>query len=153
MSVTPVILCGQFEELGKAFADGLKPDFEVIYFTTSPTSALADILTVLKGSIPTSTTSSTLVGSGNLSHGSPKAIIVSAALYDDVWIEAARQELRAAGQHLAILKPDLSGCVDGSAEKGSADKAKAAAEHAVKVLRKLEDEGKLEGEDDGVYAY
>ncbi|KAI0148296.1 hypothetical protein F4776DRAFT_660468 [Hypoxylon sp. NC0597] len=152
MSVTPVILCGQFEELGKAFSDGLKPDFEVIYFTTSATSALADIQTVLKGSIPTSTSSSTLVGSGNLAHGAPKAIVVSAALYDDAWVDAARQELRAAGRHVPILKPDLSGCVDGVTAADKA-KAKAAAEHAVKVLRKLEDEGKLEGDEDAVYVY
>ncbi|KAI0837818.1 hypothetical protein F5Y06DRAFT_64951 [Hypoxylon sp. FL0890] len=156
MSVTPVIVCGQSEEVGKAFSHALKPDFEVIYFTTSPDSALTDIPTVLKGSIPTSTSSSTLVGSGNLSHGTPKAVIISAPAYDDLWVVALRQELlQMAGKHVIILKPDASGYADGGAvgDKAAADKAKVAAEHAVKLLNKLDDEGKLDGDEDGEYVY
>ncbi|KAI1135072.1 hypothetical protein F5Y05DRAFT_191179 [Hypoxylon sp. FL0543] len=155
MSVTSVILCGQSEELGKVFSDALKPDFEVIYFTNSPVTGLAQILAVLEGSIPTSAASSTVVGSGNLSHGAPKAVILSAPDYHDAWVEAARSDIQAAGKRLVILKPDASGYADGGDKAAAADKdkAKAAAGHALKVLRKLEDEGKLDGEDDGVYAY
>ncbi|KAI1413804.1 hypothetical protein F5Y13DRAFT_23609 [Hypoxylon sp. FL1857] len=150
MSVTSLILLGQYEESGKVFSDALKPNYEVVHFSTSPTAALADILTVLKGSIPTSATSSTQVGTGNLSHGAPKAIIIAASLYDDAWIAAARAEVAAAGKHVVFLKPDAS---SDHAGKGTADKTKVAAEHAVKVLRKLEGEGKLDGDDDGVYVY
>ncbi|KAI2472446.1 hypothetical protein F4781DRAFT_361814 [Annulohypoxylon bovei var. microspora] len=147
MSVIPFILAGQFEEVGKAFSEAVKPDFEVVYFTTSPQSALTDIPLVLKGEIPTP---SSKVGSGNLAHGTPKAVVVGAQVYDDAWLEAARQELRAAGKRVPFLKPDTTGAQGGGSQ---GDRAQAAAERVAKALRKLEGEGKLDGEDDGVYIY
>ncbi|KAI1205820.1 uncharacterized protein F4807DRAFT_464281 [Annulohypoxylon truncatum] len=151
MSVIPFILAGQFEEVGKAFSEAVKPDFEVVYFTTSPQTALTDIPLVLKGEIPTP---SSKVGSGNLANGSPKAIVVGAQAYDDTWIEAARQELHAAGKKVPILKPDVTGAQGGGVGAGSqGDRAQAAAERVATALRKLEAEGKLEGSDDGVYIY
>ncbi|KAI1099344.1 hypothetical protein F4804DRAFT_349442 [Jackrogersella minutella] len=148
MSVIPLILCGQFEEVGKAFSEAVKPDFEVVFFTTSPQSALADIPLVLKGEIP----SGGAVGTGDLSHGSPRAVVVGAQAYDDAWVEAARHELRAAGKRVPFLKPDLS-AAPAAGGQGGGDRAKAVAERVVKALRKLEGEGKLDGEDDGVYVY
>ncbi|KAI1452757.1 hypothetical protein F4805DRAFT_462477 [Annulohypoxylon moriforme] len=151
MSVIPFILAGQFEEVGKAFSEAVKPDFEVVYFATSPQAALTDIPLVLKGEVPTP---SSKVGSGNLVNGPPKAVVIGAQAYDDAWIEAARQELRATGKRVPFLKPDVAGAQGGGVGAGSqGDRAKEAAERVITALKKLEDEGKLEGNDDGVYIY
>ncbi|KAI0889541.1 uncharacterized protein GGS22DRAFT_1015 [Annulohypoxylon maeteangense] len=151
MSVIPFILAGQFEEVGKAFSEAVKPDFEVVYFATSPQSAVTDIPLVLKGEIPTP---SSKVGSGNLVHGTPKAVVIGAQVYDDTWIEAVRQELHAAGKQVPFLKPDVTGAQGGGVGAGSqGDRAKATAERVTTALKKLEGEGKLDGNDDGVYVY
>ncbi|KAI2640854.1 hypothetical protein GGS26DRAFT_180258 [Hypomontagnella submonticulosa] len=152
-SATPVILCGHFEEVGKAFSDGLQPNFEVVFFTTSPQSSLTAIPQVFAGTIPSSSTGSTKIGTGNLSHGLPKAVVVvagsPATYYDDAWVERARKEISTSGKRVPILKPDNN---PGTAHQQQ-EKAAAAAERAAKALKKLADEGKLDGEDDGVYHY
>ncbi|KAI1383674.1 uncharacterized protein F4822DRAFT_84507 [Hypoxylon trugodes] len=166
MSVTPIILCGQFESVGKAFSEAVKPDYEVVYFATSPQSGLTDIPQVLSGQIPTAASvpgtnkigNGTKVGSGNLIHGIPKAIVLGAVTYDDEWIESLRKEIPD-GKQVPVLKRefDSSAAAVGSggatpvgSEKG---KVEAAAERAIEVLKKLEEEGKLEGGDEGVYDY
>lgn len=123
----------------------------VVYFVTSPQTGLIEIPLLLKGEVPTSASApgGTNVGTGNLSIGAPKAIVVGIT-YDNAWIAAAHKEIAAAGKHIPILKPDVSA---GGAAAPSAEKAKVVAERAVKVLRKLEEEGKLDGGDDGIYSY
>ncbi|XXG95100.1 Aspartate aminotransferase, cytoplasmic [Hypoxylon texense] len=156
MSVIPLILAGHFEDVGKTFQEAIQPDFDVVYFVTSPQAGLADIPAVLKGEIPTSAAaagSRHKVGSGNLAHGTPRAVVVSGS-YDDAFVERLRQEIAAVGKAVPILKLDRSGAPAGAAgAKPAAEKTKAVAERAVKVLKKLEDEGKLDGDDDGVYSY
>ncbi|OTB01118.1 hypothetical protein M426DRAFT_224002 [Hypoxylon sp. CI-4A] len=157
MSVIPVILLGQFEEVGKAFADAVKPNFEVIHFTTTPAAALSEIPLLLKGEIPAAATTTSAsakpkVGTGNLIHGAPKAIVIGAPTYDEAFVESARKELAVLGKSVPILKPD-SGVGAAKHDGPSAEKAALAAERAVSVLKKLDDEGKLDGDDDGVYVY
>ncbi|XDG09898.1 hypothetical protein ABKA04_009513 [Annulohypoxylon sp. FPYF3050] len=151
MSTISFILAGQYEEVGKAFSEAIKPDFEVVHFSTSPQAALTDIPLVLKGEIPTPASK---VGSGNLSNGAPKAIVIGAQAYDDAWIEATRQELAASGKKIPFLKPTATGNqghVVGTGSQG--ERAKVAAERVATALKKLEAEGKLDGNDDGVYVY
>ncbi|KAI4867984.1 hypothetical protein F4820DRAFT_171067 [Hypoxylon rubiginosum] len=156
MSVIPLILAGHFEEVGKTFQEAVQPDFDVVYFATSPQAGLADIPVVLKGEIPTSAAATgNKVGSGNLAHGIPRAVVLSGS-YDDAFVERLRKAIAAVGKAVPILKLEHSaGATAGAAggAKPTADKTKAVAERAVKALKKLEDEGKLDGEDDGVYSY
>ncbi|KAL7629746.1 hypothetical protein AAE478_001269 [Parahypoxylon ruwenzoriense] len=158
MTAIPLILCGQFEEMGKVFKEAVQPDFEVVYFTDSLTGGLVDIPLVLKGEIPTSASSTTpKVGTGNLVHGIPRAIVVGAP-YDDGWIAALGKELSDAGiKPVPVLKPEARpGQAHGHAvvkmEPGAVD-VKKSAERAVKVLKKLEEEGKLEDGEGGVFVY
>ncbi|KAI1090298.1 hypothetical protein F5B19DRAFT_494581 [Rostrohypoxylon terebratum] len=151
MSTISFILAGQYEEVGKAFSEAIKPDFEVVYFATSPQAALNDIPLVLKGEVPTP---SSKVGSGNLANGAPKAIVIGTQAYDDAWIEAARQELAVTGKKIPFLKPNVTGSQGPIAGAGSqGERAKVAAERVATALKKLEAEGKLDGNDDGVYVY
>ncbi|KAI0380403.1 hypothetical protein F5Y04DRAFT_281786 [Hypomontagnella monticulosa] len=150
-SITPVILCGHFEEVGKAFSDGLQPGFEVVFFTTSPQSSITAIPQILSGTIPSSSTGSTKVGTGNLSHGIPKAVVIvsgsPATYYDDAFVDRVRKEIASVGKRVPILKPDNNPTTT------QQEKAGAAADRAAKALKKLADEGKLDGDDDGVYHY
>lgn len=125
--------------------------FIVVHFVNSPQAGLQDIPLVLNGEIPTSAAATGgKVGSGNLSLGIPRVVVVGAT-YDDIWIESLRKEVVAVGKHVLVLKPDLGGGV--APPKPSAEQAKVAAERAVKVLKKLEEEGKLDTEEDTIYLY
>ncbi|KAI1373265.1 hypothetical protein F4677DRAFT_448595 [Hypoxylon crocopeplum] len=149
---TPLILCGQFEEVGKAFKEAAQPDFEVVYFVSSPQAGLSDIPQVLKGEVLTlAFTGGSKVGTGNVALGAPKAVVVGAT-YDDAWVEALRKELAAAGKPVPILKAELPDKA-AAGEAPTPDKGKEAAVRAIRALKKLEGEGKLDGGDDGVYTY
>ncbi|KAI1775742.1 hypothetical protein F4818DRAFT_386713 [Hypoxylon cercidicola] len=154
MSVIPLILAGHFEEVGKTFAEAVQPDFDVVHFVASPQAGLADIPVVLRREIPTSaaTGGASQVGSGNLAHGIPRAVVLGAS-YDDAFVERLREATAAGGKPVPILKPEHPAAGSAPATKPAAEKTKAVADRVVKVLRKLEGEGKLDGGDDGVYSY
>ncbi|KAI1765382.1 hypothetical protein GGR53DRAFT_490218 [Hypoxylon sp. FL1150] len=153
MSIVPLpfILAGHFEEVGKTFQEAVQPQgFDVVHFVTSPQAGLADIPIVLRGEIPTSVTGGNKVGSGNLAHGTPRAVVLSGS-YDDAFVERLRKEIAAVGRSVPILKLEHAGAA--AQTKPTADQTKAVADRAVKALKKLEDEGKLDGDNDGVYSY
>ncbi|KAI6084867.1 hypothetical protein F4821DRAFT_261582 [Hypoxylon rubiginosum] len=152
MSVIPLILAGQFEEVGKTFQEAIQPQgFDVVHFVASTQGALADIPVVLKGEIPTSAAvTGSKVGSGNLAHGVPRAVVLSGA-YDDAFVDRLHKEIAAAGQPVPILKLDAGAKAAGA--KPTAEQTKAVVDRAVKVLKKLEGEGKLDGGDNGIYTY
>ncbi|KAI1801137.1 hypothetical protein F4811DRAFT_479083 [Daldinia bambusicola] len=164
-----VIILGQFSESSHIFRDAILPDFDGVYIFLDPTAALNDLPFVIKGTTPPPPSiidESTAESVHKFSP--PKAIIFASPLYDDAFLESARQILAANDAHVPFLKPDWDNAapdahtITATATATSTTTAavvpdpqavKQAAERAAKVLKKLEEEGKLDGGDDGVYAY
>ncbi|KAK6953869.1 hypothetical protein Daesc_003831 [Daldinia eschscholtzii] len=170
MSAIPVLILAQFEESSDVFTNAIKPDFKVDYVFLSPTAALQDLPFIIKGRVPPRSTS-TLDPAGNADFNPPKAIIFTSPIYDEVFLDATRQILAANKAHLPILKPDwdattaatavaaaaatttTTGADDTDAAAPDVEDVKQAAERAVKVLKNLDGEGKLDGKDEGIYLY
>ncbi|KAI2619170.1 hypothetical protein GGR54DRAFT_640104 [Hypoxylon sp. NC1633] len=154
MPAIPLILCGKYEEVGKAFKEAVQPKYEVIYFVTSAETGIVDIPQVLKGDFLTlGFSSGNKVGTGNATLGVPRAVVVVGGTYEDAWVESLRKEIGSGGKGVPILKPDVSTHGEAHGEKPTADSGKVAGERALKVLKKLEEEGKLDSKDDGLYLY
>lgn len=119
----------------------------VIHFVSSPEEGLVDIPKILKGEAPSS---GPKCGTGNYAE-LPKALVIGAK-YDDAWIMELRDKGKEIGgiKPLPLLKPDLQGAQVGLP---SVEKAKAAAERALKVLTQLKTEGKLNGEEKGIFLF
>ncbi|KAI1478768.1 hypothetical protein F4774DRAFT_426224 [Daldinia eschscholtzii] len=166
MSAIPVLILAQFEESSDVFTNAIKPDFKVDYVFLSPTAALQDLSFIIKGRVPPRSTS-TLDPAANADFSPPKAIIFTSPIYDETFLDATRQILAANKAHLPILKPDWdatttaaaaatatnTGPDDTDAAVPDVEDVKQAAERAVKVLKNLDEEGKLDGKDEGVYLY
>ncbi|KAF3066509.1 hypothetical protein GL218_08980 [Daldinia childiae] len=161
-SAIPVILLGEFETTAKAFSEAILPDFEVVYLSTIPDLAIKALPSVLRGQAPAYLQPSDKAKLETAS-SAPKAIIIAGPAFDDVFITNAQQTIAAAADdlHVPFFKREDNGLIiDGA---GSADAVAVAvaktpdieelAARVVKVLKKAVEEGKLEGEDDGVYVY
>ncbi|KAI1463049.1 uncharacterized protein F4812DRAFT_464165 [Daldinia caldariorum] len=176
-----VIILGKFSEASRTFRDALLPDFDGIYIFLDPTAALNDLPFVIKGTTapPSVTDDSTTGTDTDTDHtihkpSPPKAIVVASPVYDDAFLESARQILLANDAHVPFLKPDWDNNNAAAASDAPAtttttttttaaaaaaaavpdpQAVKHAAERATKALKKLHEEGKLDGDDDGVYPY
>ncbi|KAI0854055.1 hypothetical protein F5Y00DRAFT_256555 [Daldinia vernicosa] len=166
-SAIPVILLGDFEATAKAFSEALLPDFEVVYLSTTPDLALKALPSVLAGQAPAYLAPEDKLkletaGSGSGSGSSPKAIVIAGPAFDDVFVADAQRLFAAADLHVPFFKKReyVVGTIDDDddvvAGVGGVPKTadvEGLAARAVKALKKAVEEGKLEGDDDGVYVY
>ncbi|KAI0173281.1 hypothetical protein GGR52DRAFT_379864 [Hypoxylon sp. FL1284] len=150
MSIIPLIVGGhELEEVSSVFASAVEPDFEVVYSSTSPEAALPCMVGVLNGETPPGPPG--LGRHGKLrSAGAARAIVLTAG-YDDAFVAALRKQL--GGKPVPILKIDAAASAPGPDATPTPEETRALADRALKVLKKLEAEGKLDGADDGLYAY
>ncbi|CAJ2501845.1 Uu.00g046980.m01.CDS01 [Anthostomella pinea] len=146
---TPIILCGKYEEMGKLLKEAISPDFEVVHFVDSPEAGLTDIPALLQGIAPTASASK--LGTGNFAQV-PRAIVLGAT-YDDVWVASLRQAITGGLRKVPLLMPDLSNAPAVGGVAPSPAKANQAAGVALRELKKLEVEGKLDGGYDDVFTY
>ncbi|KAK1958528.1 hypothetical protein LY78DRAFT_707559 [Colletotrichum sublineola] len=145
-TVIPVALCGKAEQVGCIVIAGLRPEYEVIHFVTSPTSGAAILPALLASRPPPSHPDASTIGSGNYA-AAPRAVILGRA-FDDaataVLQEAvadARVQASADVRTVPWLRQDSSKPMPPIGPKyGEAIVAR------VRVaLARLEEEGKLDG--------
>ncbi|KAI1653561.1 hypothetical protein F4813DRAFT_252364 [Daldinia decipiens] len=157
-SAIPVILLGEFEATAKAFSEAVLPDFDVVYLSTIPDLAIKALPGVLRGQAPVYLQPDDKLKLETAA-SAPKAIVVVAGpAFDDAFVASAQQALAANDLHVPFFKQRE---YDGNSDAVGADAVAVAktahveelAARAVKALKKAAEEGKLEGEDDGVYVY
>ncbi|KAI1646572.1 uncharacterized protein F4817DRAFT_365686 [Daldinia loculata] len=155
-SAIPVILLGEFEATAKTFGEALLPDFEVVYLSTIPDLAIKALPSVLRGQAPVYLQPEDK-HKLEAASSAPKAIIIAGPAFNDAFVSNAQQALAADDLHVPFFKRAydvvvVDGGADADAVTKTADVEELAA-RAVKVLKKAVEEGKFEGEDDGVYVY
>ncbi|KAK1983564.1 hypothetical protein LZ30DRAFT_714075 [Colletotrichum cereale] len=80
-ATTPVALCGKTEQVGRSVIAGLRPEYDVIHFVTTPTSGAVILPALLTSRPPPSHPDTSTIGSGNYA-AAPRAVILGGALDD-----------------------------------------------------------------------
>ncbi|VUC31136.1 unnamed protein product [Clonostachys rosea] len=143
----PIILCGKTEQIGQSVIEGLKPEFEVVQFIMNPGAAIAEIPFILRKEAPESSSSS--IGTGNVANGA-RAVLLGGA-FDDNTILLIRTEIARSitSPKIPWVRQDMNK----PAPPLGPDYGKAMVARSKEALLQLQNEGKLDGTDDGLYYY
>jgi hypothetical protein len=166
----PILTCGRHEAVGATAIDMLKPEYEgmfasafnslfsfarltarkVIHLIMSPEDGLTNIPLILSGLKPSSLQSS--LGSQDFSQV-PRAVIFGGG-YDDVTIENLRKAVMETqgARKVPWLKADQQKTARGP-EPGTREYSESIAPRVREVLGRLEREGKLDGNEDGIFSW
>ncbi|KXH60045.1 hypothetical protein CSAL01_05506 [Colletotrichum salicis] len=141
----PIILCGKTEEIGRGVIEGLKPEYEVIHFITSPASGaviIPALLTSKTTTLPQHPDTST-IGSGNYA-SPPRAVVLGGAFDEEAvkMLQKAVVEQGTASRKIPWLRHDESK----AAPPPGPEYGKAMVARVREKLGLLEGEGKLDGE-------
>ncbi|KAK1593613.1 uncharacterized protein LY79DRAFT_669156 [Colletotrichum navitas] len=141
----PVVLCGKTEQVGSKVIAGLRPEYDVIHFVTSPTSGAA-ILPALLASRPLPPHPETSrIGSGNYT-AAPRAVILGGAFHDAATaaLQGAVADARASADVRTVpwLRQDSS---KPAPPRGGPEYGAAMVVRVREALARLEGEGKLDG--------
>ncbi|KAK1633418.1 hypothetical protein BDP81DRAFT_397306 [Colletotrichum phormii] len=144
-SPIPIILCGKTEEIGRGVIEGLKPEYEVIHFITSPASGAVIIPALLASkttTLPQHPDTST-IGSGNYA-SPPRAVVLGGAFDEEAvkMLQKAVAEQGTASRKIPWLRHDGSK----AAPPPGPEYGKAMVARVRERLGLLEGEGKLDGE-------
>ncbi|KAF9878940.1 hypothetical protein CkaCkLH20_03840 [Colletotrichum karsti] len=148
----PVICCGKTEQIGRGVIEGLKPEYEVIHFITTPASGAAIIPAILAGQTPPPThADSSAIGSGNYA-AAPRAIILGSAFDDDALATikkgVADAAAKAGGPEMRKV-PWVRNDTSKPAPPIGPEYGRAVVARCKEALGRLEKEGKLDGGYDG----
>lgn len=161
----PVVICGRHEGVAKTVSEGIGSDYEcknpatrpsehiidlrcvVVHFIPTTEAGVAELPLILQGVMPTKIENS--AGSGNIA-GLAKAVILGGG-YDEAAFQTIKAAVDAAKlQHKPVwLRKD-----DGRPSPPfNADYGRLLSIRVREMLKKLEDEKKLDGSDGGIYLF
>ncbi|GKT47180.1 uncharacterized protein ColSpa_07361 [Colletotrichum spaethianum] len=141
----PIALCGKAERIGRGVIAGLKPEYEVIHFITSPASGAVILPALLAAQPPPSHPETSTIGSGNYA-AAPRVVVLGGA-FD----EAATAVLQTAVAHARAQSADVRTVPwlrqDSSkpAPPIGPEYGQAMVVRVKEALARLEGEGKLDG--------
>ncbi|KXH36746.1 hypothetical protein CSIM01_03140 [Colletotrichum simmondsii] len=140
----PIILCGKTEAIGRGVIEGLKPEYEVIHFVTTPASGALIIPALLTSSPPPQHPDTSTIGSGN--YASPPRAIVLGGAFDEEAVKSLQNAVVEQGAAAASRKvPWLRHDGSKAAPPPGPEYGKAMVARVREKLGLLEVEGKLDG--------
>ncbi|EXF80551.1 hypothetical protein CFIO01_04258 [Colletotrichum fioriniae PJ7] len=138
----PIILCGKTEAIGRGVIEGLKPEYEVIHFITSPASGAIIIPALLTSSPPPQHPDTSSIGSGKYT-SPPRAIILGGA-FDEEAVKSLQNAVVKQGTASRKV-PWLRHDGNKAAPPPGPEYGKAMVVRVREKLGLLEGEGKLDG--------
>ncbi|TKW52965.1 hypothetical protein CTA1_3924 [Colletotrichum tanaceti] len=142
----PIVMCGKTEQIGLSVIAGLKPEYEVIHFVTTPASGAVIIPALLASGAPPPHAETSTIGSGNYA-AAPRAVILGGA-FDDAAVAVLRKAVADAqegGSADVRRVPWLRQDPDKPAPPLGPEYGKAMVARVKEALARLEAEGKLGG--------
>ncbi|KIX09909.1 uncharacterized protein Z518_00990 [Rhinocladiella mackenziei CBS 650.93] len=146
----PVLLCGRREDIASVVMAELRPKYEVVQCIMSPDDGLINLPLTLSGSKPRNPESN--LGSRDFSR-TPRAVVLGGG-YDDATVEMLRKTVTETkgARKVPWLKADQGKTAAGP-PPGSEGYPVSVATRVKESLDSLEKEGKLEGNEDGIFTW